>query len=112
MKLKLELSDRAENELFNIYGYSIEQFGIVQAKKYLVELEVALHKLLLNPLDGTRVEKGLARRLSLPSDIVRSSLYVQHRIYFIVDEERLFVLSILHSARDTAKAFREIKRML
>ncbi len=91
--MRLELSRKAQADLAEIRDYTVGQFGADQAIAYLDAIEEAFRRLLAFPMMGPP---------SLRSE-VRSFGCRQHRIYYVVDGERVLVVRVLHKAMDVEK---------
>ena len=90
--LPYELSQEADNDLSEMYDFTIEKFGTDQAIKYLSELEELFYVICTNPHTGrtrNEIRKGL-----------RSSSYVSHVVFYRVIEKRIRIVRVLHATRD------------
>lgn len=91
------LSEEAEGDLVEIYDRSLDDWGEVQADRYLDGLYAAFASIAVRPLAG-RI------RPEIGADI-RSRLYGSHVIFYLAQPKRVDVLRILHQARDIGPAF-------
>jgi len=97
MIFRYELSQEADNDLVNIYDYTITQFGDEQAVTYLSGLENSFDNLCRTPLSGrnrSEIREGL-----------RSIAYVSHIIFYRLIENKVWIVRILHSSRDIIRLF-------
>ena len=82
----------AESDLIDIWRYSFEQWGQLQADKYLDELDNGIRKLADNP------EIGMKR------DYVRAGYRVlfvgSHAVYYTVSPDTVHVIRVLHGNMD------------
>jgi toxin ParE1/3/4 len=88
---KVRYSREAEDDLAEIALYTIEQWSLEQADRYLTEIEACCESLLRSPALGRRCDDfwpGFRR-------IERK----RHVIFYMVDEEGIFVGRILHESR-------------
>ncbi|WP_343520467.1 type II toxin-antitoxin system RelE/ParE family toxin [Sphingomonas sp.] len=92
---KVELSRAARIDLLSIYDYSIENFGIDVAGKYLADVQHALAKLADFPELGPPA-----------SDLKRGTRCLscrQHRIFYRRERGGVLIARILHAAMDPRK---------
>jgi len=95
--MNYQLSQEAEGDLVEIYDRSLDDWGEVQADRYLEGLYAVFAGLADRPHAGRlRPEVG---------DDVRSRLFGSHIIFYAARTERLDILRILHQARDLGPAF-------
>jgi len=86
------LSEEAELDIDEIYGFGVYKFGTGQAVKYLIGLEEHIQALGKNPDIGrhrAEIKKGL---YSLP--------YVSHIIFYRKLDIKIRVVRILYGGRD------------
>ncbi len=89
------LASRARTDLAEIADYTIETFGIEQARRYRDELEACFRNLAENPRSGRSAERlapGLRRW--------------EHRslvVFYVEDERGVLVVRILHRRRDAPR---------
>ena len=96
MTLRLELLPGAIADLDSIYAYSVEKWGSEQAKTYLRALNARMQGLRRFPALGTAqdaLHPGL-RRIGEGS----------HSIYYLIREEALLIVRVLHDRMDTKRA--------
>lgn len=87
-----ELSLQAEQDVEDIFDYTLEKFGLEQAVTYTSELEPVFYQLVANPELGQsrhEIRKGL-----------RSVSYRSHVIFYRILKTRIRIVRVLHSARD------------
>ena len=92
MTRRIHVSELAESDLVGIWQYSFEQWGELQADKYLDELDSGIRKLADKP------EIGLKR------DYVRDGhclLFVgSHAVYYTVTPDTVHIIRVLHGRMD------------
>ena len=82
----------AESDIEDVADYTIEQWGVEQAKTYVREIRRATEQLATTALrhaTHNTIYPGLRRK--------RSGM---HHIYFLVTEDSVEVLNIIHVSRD------------
>ena len=89
---RFRLSSRAESDLAEIADHTIQSFGIEQAGRYIGGFEVCFQALAANPSDG-RAADELTPNL-------RRFRYQSHMIFYIPDEDGVFIVRILHKSMD------------
>lgn len=87
---RLLLTNRAENDLVEIFIFGIEQFGENQAQLYSIELENCFDLIAQNPQIGR-----LARALG---DGVRRHEHKSHVIIYEISDFGILILAIVHKA--------------
>ena len=91
------LSQEAEGDLVEIYDRSLDDWGEIQADRYLDGLYAVFAGLAARPFAGRlRPEIG---------DGVRSRLFGSHIIFYVARPEHVDILRILHQSRDLGPAF-------
>ncbi|MBD3902991.1 type II toxin-antitoxin system RelE/ParE family toxin [Chryseobacterium sp. Ch-15] len=91
------LSEIADEDLVNIFDYTMDEFGFDQAEKYLFEIDDIFQNLIINPqLGKTRneIKQGL---YSFPKD--------NHVIFYRISEDHIRIVRILHGSRDIPNYF-------
>ena len=82
------LTPDAQADLIEIRQYTIQQWGIDQARKYLSELRRTMYLLAEAPTLGkSRPEVG-TNVLSFP--------HVSHVVYYMVHEQQIVIFAVLH----------------
>ncbi len=92
-----ELSQKADQDLANIYRYSYKTFGENQADKYFQDLERCLESLANHSLQGrmaNEIEEGMFRYE-----------YASHTIFYVIRTPGIFVAHILHKSMDHKQHF-------
>lgn len=90
--LKIRLSKTAENDLENIWRYTLVNWSENQAQKYISLIEQGLHLLLDNPFLG-----------KLRPDIkawYRAFQIEKHLVFYLVSDNYIDVLAIPHIRMD------------
>lgn len=86
--LTYTLTKKAQSDLIEIHQFTVQKWGPVKAKKYLVELRKTIQLLFEKPALGKlRPEIG-TNVLSFP--------YVSHVIYYVSYERKCVVFGVLH----------------
>lgn len=91
------LSEIADEDLEDIFDYTLNEFGFEQAEKYLLEIEELFQNLILNPYLGkirNEIKKGL---YSYPKD--------NHVIFYRILDNHIRIVRVLHGSRDFPKYF-------
>ncbi len=89
------LTSRAEMDLAEVADYTIETFGIEQARRYRADFEACFEALAANPRLGRSVER-LAPKL-------RRFEHRAHVIFYAEDEDGVLVVRILHASMDAPR---------
>ena len=89
------LSPRAETDLAEIADYTIETFGVEQARRYRDGLVACFQSLAQNPRLGRSVE-WLATGL-------RRFEHRSHAVFYVVDERGVVVVRVLHVRMDASR---------
>ncbi len=89
---KLRLSKTAQNDIEKIDYYSFEKWGAKTASAYMAGLEARLTALLETPLLG--VDRSDLR----PG--YRALVSGSHVIYYRVEDELIYILTILHHSQN------------
>lgn len=82
------LSNKAEQDLRNIYRYSKLNFDDAQAAAYLTGLEECLNDVANNP--------AMAQKIDNIRPNYKRYLYQEHAIYFIEKNSFLYIVRVLH----------------
>ncbi len=91
------LSGQAALDLESIADYTIDRFGIEQARRYRDGLKTCFGQLSDNPGIGRRAEH-LARDL-------RRFEHQSHIVFFRSEPDGLLIVRVLHSRMDVARYF-------
>ncbi|WP_447969854.1 type II toxin-antitoxin system RelE/ParE family toxin [Nitrospira sp. M1] len=89
------LSHRAESDLNEIADYTIDRFGIKQARRYRDNLETCFQSLAENPLIG-RSAAQLAPKL-------RRYEIQSHVVFYTPTDTGALIVRVLHERRDVAE---------
>lgn len=89
------LSKRADNDLAEIAGYTIEKFGIEQARHYRDALEICFSTLAENP--------GLGRNADQYAPALRRFEHQSHVVFYVPDSQGVLIARILHVCMDVAR---------
>ena len=92
-----ELSEDADGRLVEIYEYSVRNFGLKTARRYLSGLHAVCGLLAQNPRLGTdqsRIKPGLWRLA-----------HESHVIYYRPRVAGVLIVDFLHEAQDAARRF-------
>ena len=99
MKRRFRLTPDAQSDILEIRRFTVSQWGVAQAQRYLVELRLAMQQLAETPALGkARPEVG-------PN--VSSFPHSSHVIYYIVHEQQLVVFAVLHKRMVPARHLTE-----
>lgn len=94
MSANLKLKPRAQQDIESIWDYTLEKWGIEQAKKYIRDLRDRLIELSQSPDMGQDIEevrKGYYR-----------FLIMSHVAFYKKQQRGIEVVRILHQSMDTA----------
>ena len=97
MGLFYELSSEADQDIDEIFDYTVHEFGTDQAVIYVTAFDNIFEQLLENPeigCDRKEIREGL-----------RSIIKDKHIVFYRVLEDRLRIVRILHGSRDLPKQF-------
>ena len=86
--MSYKLSNKAEQDLRNIYRYTVSNFGQLQAEAYLSGLEETLIQISSTPM--------LAQKVDDIRTGYRRYLYQEHAVYFIEKKSFIYVVRVLH----------------
>ena len=91
------LSVRAAADVTGIADYTIERFGIEQARRYRDGLEFCFQSLADNPLLGRSAEELAAN--------LRRFEYESHVVYYQPQDGSVLIVRVLHESMDTPLHF-------
>ena len=91
------LSSLAETDLAGIADYTIETFGIEQARRYRDEFEACFRNLAENPRSGRSAER------LVPG--LRRWEHRSHVVFYLEDERSVLIVRILHARMDAPRHF-------
>lgn len=87
-----KLSKAANNDIAGIYEFGIENFGIIQAKEYLI----GMHNLFQTIADSPNIGRDASEfALSL-----QRFAYKSHIIFYLTSTSGIFVVRALHQSMD------------
>ena len=86
--MEYQLSAKAEEDLRNIYRYTLSKFGSAKAEAYLIGLEESLELISRNI--------NIAHHVDDIRSGYRRYLYQQHAVYFQQRSKSIFVVRVLH----------------
>jgi toxin ParE1/3/4 len=89
---RIHVSESAESDLVGIWQYSLEQWGELQADKYLDELDSGIRKLADDP------EIGFKR--DYVRDGYRALFVGSHAVYYTVTPDAVHIIRVLHGRMD------------
>jgi len=89
---RYELSKLADQDLKEIYLYSLTNFGELQADKYLNDLNLCLQNLSKSPQQGRMVR-------DIQEGVYKFS-FVSHMIFYVIRPPGIFVARVLHKKMD------------
>jgi toxin ParE1/3/4 len=95
--LPYELSEETDNDLVEIFDYSIEKFGVDQAIRYLNSFEMLFENLCLNPRSA-RIRNEIRNGL-------RSVSHVSHIVINRIMPGCIRIVRILHANREIIRFF-------
>ncbi len=93
--MKLLLADEAKSDLAGIYVYSRENWGVTQARAYMLSLRSVLKRLAAEQIAGVAahgIRPGLRRQTA-----------GSHVIWFRMEPNLLRVIRVLHQSRDAGR---------
>ncbi|MCC5886330.1 MAG: type II toxin-antitoxin system RelE/ParE family toxin [Gammaproteobacteria bacterium] len=91
------LSAEADQDIGDLFDFSVQTFGSAQAAEYLLSLEDCLLRLIDNPALGRErpeIRAGL-----------RSVALASHVIFYRIDAPSVRVVGVLHGSRDLPRQF-------
>lgn len=99
MAYNVQISGRAEEDLDNIFHYYVEEFSETSALKVMKSLQDAINFLYVSPLGYIDFDLKVHRRI-FPQGNLRMIPSKHYLIFYLVREERVDVLRIIHSKTD------------
>jgi toxin ParE1/3/4 len=90
--LKIHVSELAERDLIGIWRYSFEEWGEIQADKYLDQLDSGIRKLAHNPELGTRRD--------YVHDGYRVLFIGSHADYYTATSDTVHIIRVVHGSMD------------
>jgi toxin ParE1/3/4 len=95
---RLELSGDADHDLDRLLTWGTARFGESVADEYFFSFQASFDLLCTHPFAGARYEE-------VAGD-VRVFRHRSHRIFYLVEEDRLLVIRILHGRMDAPRHLR------
>lgn len=89
---RFRLSSRAESDLSEIADYTIESFGLDQARRYVEGLEVCFQALADRSSEGRSAAE-------LAPGLMRFRQQ-SHVVFYMPDEEGVLIVRVLHKSMD------------
>jgi toxin ParE1/3/4 len=89
---RIHVRESAESDLVGIWQYSFEQWGELQADKYLDELDSGIRKLADNPESGLKRDHVRAG--------YRALIVGSHAVYYTVTPDTVHIIRVLHGRMD------------
>lgn len=89
------LSIAAEQDIGEIYDYGVYRFGMYQAVKYLMELDLVFTQIVKNPEPRKKRDEIKVGLRSLPKN--------SHVIFYRSLEDSIRIVRVLHGSRDLIK---------
>jgi len=93
------LSEKAVSDLDGIYEYTILNFGLEQARTYLLGLHERFQVLADNP--------GVGRSAAQIAPELRRHEYQSHVIFYVTKEKGVLIVRVLHASMDAKRYFGE-----
>ncbi len=97
IRFTYRLSREADQDLEEIFDYTVRKFGLEQAINYVSEFEETFASLMANPELGRK-------RDEIRSDL-RSFVKGNHTIFYRILKNHIRILRVLHGSRDIIKFF-------
>ena len=88
----LDISAIAQKDLEHIYQYSLSEWGVHRAEHYLLNIQAKLVALSHNPKIGRERPDLLVN--------TRVALVGHHIIFYLITEQTLQILRVLHERQD------------
>ena len=92
---RLELSRDADRDLERLLIWGTSQFGEVAADRYYFSFQTTFDLLILHPHAGARYEE-------IDGDL-RVVRHKSHRVFYLVQVERVLIVRVLHQAMDAPR---------
>lgn len=94
---EFRLSSHAAADLAEIADYTIERFGIEQARRYRDDLEKCFQNLAENPTLGRSVEQVAPK--------LRRFEHQSHVVFYAQEEGGVLIVRVLHASMDAPRHF-------
>ena|SRR5579863_8766422 len=92
-KRRLELSQRAKEDIRDLLSYTLATWGESQLAKYRTSIDDALQGILRNPCAGRPSVKPALKVIAAG----------HHRIFYRTIDDTIYVVRILHERMDTSR---------
>lgn len=89
------LTPAAKSDLIDIWNYTVNTWGEVQAEKYLLEIQTALEHLAANPEIGKQRPEIAIGYYSFPVE--------KHMIFYLCSNGFIDIIAVLHGRMDINK---------
>lgn len=99
MAYDVQISEKAEKDMDAIYRYYTEEVSESSALKVIKNLQDAISFLYISPLGYTDFDAKINRKI-YPNGTLRMIPSKQYLIFYLVRENRVDVLRIIHSRTD------------
>ena len=99
MAYDVQITARAERDMDSIYHYYLEEFSESSALKVIKSLQDAISFLYVSPLGYTDFDSKINRKI-YPQGNLRMIPSKQYLVFYLIHEERVDVLRIIHSRTD------------
>ncbi len=90
-----KLSAKCDEDMVSIYEYGIEEFGLGQSKKYLMDLHDSFQTLANSSFIGSDASELIPE--------LRRFTYHSHMIFYFSTEYGVLILRVLHQSMDYRK---------
>lgn len=87
-----KLSQRADDDIYNIYITGVERFGSTQADEYHWDLQRTFELIALQP--------SIARIRSEFDPPIRVHVHRAHAIAYQIESDHILIVRVLHGAQD------------
>lgn len=98
---RLQRTASAKRDVSSIFLYSIENFGQSVARKYLMDIDAALHKIMRNPASG-KIKSQHSKRFFLYP-------VCKHFLAYEVVENIVFLVAVINQRRDIASILNDLE---
>lgn len=90
-----QLTNKADDDLVQIYGYGIENFGLIHAQTYLASLADRFEYLANQPEFGRTADE------LFPG--LRRSAIEKHVIFYVMEDDGILIVRVLREEMDFAR---------
>ena len=90
-----ELSNKADEDLAEIYTFSYNRFGELKADAYLLALEECFYMLVEQPHLGRKIDYIRAGYLQYE--------HTSHSIFYMLKEDGILIQRVLHQSMDSKR---------